>query len=123
MAVGIATNVVLVLGVLGLLVWPMFNDPRLFGLLFFFVCFAVGGARVSARRTRGRGRAAGDADQERVEGLAQRLCLLADVCVPKVKIEADRLPLSWTISVPWDTPKIHATTGLLDALAEPEPRP
>lgn len=119
MAVGIAINVLLVLGVLGLLVWPMFNDPRFFGLLFFVVCFAVGGARVSAR-TRRRGGRAGDAAHERVEGLVQRLCLLADLSMPKVRIEADRLPLSWTIALPWDTPKIHATTGLLDALPEPE---
>lgn len=120
MVAALVVNVVLICGVLALLLWPVLENPRLFGLLFFFLCFAAIGARASVRRTRRRGREAAGADLDRMEGLTQRLCLLADLPVPKVEVEADRLPLTWTVAVPWAAPRLHTTTGLLDVLPERE---
>jgi heat shock protein HtpX len=60
------------------------------------------------------------ADARRLRGATERLCAIADLEPPDTQVVGDRLPLSWTTSPPWGTPRIHVTTGMLDALPERE---
>src|SRR5215213_2418426 len=65
-------------------------------------------------------RAANEDDARRLRTATERLCAVADLEPPETQAVGDRLPLSWTTSPPWRTPRIHVTTGMLDALPERE---
>ena len=77
-----------------------------------------------ARRTAGSaamGSRPPDADDvQRLRAAVDRLCTIADLQPPKTKVVGDRLPLSWTSAPPWRDPRVHVTTGMLDALPERE---
>lgn len=59
-------------------------------------------------------------DEKRVRRVTERLCGVADLDPPDTNVVADRLPLSWTSAPPWRRPRIHLSTGMLDALPERE---
>ena len=65
-------------------------------------------------------RAPDEADARRLRTATERLCVIADLEPPDTQVVADRLPLSWTSAPPWRAPRIHVTTGMLDALPERE---
>jgi heat shock protein HtpX len=53
------------------------------------------------------------AEQHRLEPIVERLCMIAGLRRPAVRIEPDDAPLSWTTAFPSRVPKLHATTGLM----------
>ena len=46
--------------------------------------------------------------------LLDRLAAVADMPVPRLVVEGDDAPLSWTTARPWQRPTLHVTSGLLD---------
>jgi heat shock protein HtpX len=47
--------------------------------------------------------------------LLDRLATVADMPVPRLIVQADEAPLTWTTALPFRHPTLHVTTGLLDA--------
>lgn len=85
------------------------------------LAFAVEGFRVSRMRPRSsRARAATTADHERVQSAVDRLSVVAGVGRPTVRVEPDRVPLSWTTALPPSRAAIHVSTGMLDRLEDRE---
>src|SRR5918994_7701119 len=53
--------------------------------------------------------------ERKVRRLLDRLATVADTPVPRLVVQGDDAPLSWTTALPWKRPTLHVTTGLLDA--------
>ncbi len=56
--------------------------------------------------------AAGD----RVGPLVDRLCLIGGIEPPELEVECEDAPLTWTTDLPGRPPRLHVTTGLVEAL-------
>ncbi len=122
MAIVLLLDVALTLGLAaGLLVLTFLTDRgwafAAFGLFLAFV-----GARGVTRdvRARHRGRDVTAADRRRVAAAAERLCVVGDIDEPRVAVREHPVPQSWTVAVPWQTPRVFVTTGLLDLLDDRE---
>src|SRR4051812_49227613 len=99
-------------------VWlPLFSDRgyAVTAMLVLFALLGAAGATDTGRR-RHRGRDVRTRDRERVRRIAERLCVVGDIAEPRVSVRENPLPESWTVAVPWGTPRIFVTTGLLDLL-------
>ena len=52
--------------------------------------------------------------ERKVRRLLDRLAAMADIPVPRLVVEGDDAPLTWTTAWPRQRPTLHVTTGLLD---------
>src|SRR3954452_17010567 len=96
------------------LVWlTLFSDrgSAVTAMLALFALLGAAAATDTGRR-RHRGRDVTTRDRERVRRIAERLCVVGDVAEPRVSVRENPAPESWTVAVPWGTPRIFVTTGL-----------
>ena len=52
--------------------------------------------------------------ERKVRRLLDRLATVADMPVPRLVVQGEDAPLTWTTALPWKRPTLHVTTGLLD---------
>lgn len=115
MAVALLLNAVLLLALLAAAGW-LITIKDGYSVVLFFVGFALAGA-FAARRGHGRARPAPNR-VERAERMLERLCVVGDLPVPRLRCERGEEPLSWTTALPSHEPIIHVTQGLLEGLDE-----
>ena len=77
------------------------------------VGFALDGFFVRPDRRRP-ARPASHPRERKVRRLLDRLATVADMPVPRLVVQGEDAPLSWTTALPWQRPTLHVTTGLLD---------
>jgi heat shock protein HtpX len=61
----------------------------------------------------------GDGDEPELQGIVDRLCVVADLERPEMAVHEERQANSWIVDAPGRRPRLHVTRGLLDLL-EPE---
>ena len=71
---------------------------------------------VSARARADQPRALSREDAPELHAVVDRLCTLGDIPRPTLVLVDERQPNSWIIDTPGRRPRLHVTTGLLDAL-------
>jgi heat shock protein HtpX len=116
-----ALAVVLVLAVIGVVAfatWWLFTHH--FGVVSFFlvvILLVFVGAGLGAGRRQLRGDGTRDVVQEaRVGAILDRLCVMADVARPEVRVPGGMPPLSWTTQWPWGRATITVTALLAEEL-------
>jgi heat shock protein HtpX len=119
MAVALVLEAAVTVALAAGLVWVTLFADRGYVVAFAVAILALLGAVAATdtgRRRRHRGRDVKTRDRERVRRIAERLCVVGDIAEPRVAVRENPLPESWTVAVPWATPRIFVTTGLLDLL-------
>jgi heat shock protein HtpX len=117
MYVALALNAVLLLVLLAVAV-ALFTEPGGWAVVVMFVMFALAGV-AAGRQKRPKGRP-DPAHVERAERARSRLAIVADMPAPRVSVEPEAVPLSWTTAVPTGTPRVHVTTGAMERLGDAE---
>jgi heat shock protein HtpX len=117
MAVALALDVALLVGLLALVAWMLttYWGPV---VLVVLACLAAAGSAVGARRWRLYMLSSEQAAP--VARAVERLCLVADLDRPLIALIDDDAPLSWTTAVPGRRPRIHVTTGMTELLDDAE---
>jgi Zn-dependent protease with chaperone function len=87
-----------------------------------FVLLALAGA-TAGKRSRSRRRRRETQRGDRLARLVSRLCMTADMAEPAVELVADEAPLSWTTALPFRSPRVHVTTGMVACCAAASSRP
>lgn len=64
-------------------------------------------------------RVLGDGEEPELQGIVDRLCLVADLERPEIAVHEERQANSWIVDAPGRRPRLHVTRGLLELL-EPE---
>jgi Zn-dependent protease with chaperone function len=119
MAVALLLEAAVTVALAAGLVWVTLFVDRGYAVTFAVAIVALLGAVAATdtgRRRRHRGRDVTTRDRERVRRIAERLCAVGDIAAPRVAVRENPLSQSWTVAVPWGTPRIFVTTGLLDLL-------
>jgi heat shock protein HtpX len=121
MAVALLINALLVAAVVALIVLLLIQ-PKGWALLAFPAMFLLEGFFASRRKGEApaESRFAEPQDEERVRDLMHRLCAIADMEPPELKVEANRVSLSSTRALPFKRPRVSVTTGMLDILEDRE---
>ncbi len=105
----------------------------LLGLLFFLpatfqlgivIALTIGlvswVAAYSNRRGRYLGRALTEADDPELLGIVDRLCAIADIARPEVRLVEQRQPNSWVVQYRASSPRLYLTTALVALLSADE---
>jgi heat shock protein HtpX len=119
MALALAISLVLNLALIGGLAWFAITVEDGYSVVIVVAAFVVAGIALSSRSgARSGARAELEPSRERIEALVSRLSLSADVAPPRVEVEHNDAPLSWTTAGLLTRATIHATTGLSARLSE-----
>jgi len=84
------------------------------------LCLVVGLGKLAYDWRRSVGTSTAAAASPDLVALVARLCAVADISPPAVRIEWERQPNSWLVDVPGRPPRLHLTTGLLGLLDHDE---
>ena len=121
MLAALALSVALLAGLAAALLWLAIFVPSGWVVGGIVAAFVAEGVRVSRTRRVARGsRAPTEADERRVRAAVERLALVAGVPRPQVRVERERVPLSWTTALTRRRAAIHVTTGMVDRLGDRE---
>src|SRR5205085_1594356 len=106
---------VLALVALCVLLLPLKFVLALAGLTVFGLVRAV-----REQRRDSDARLLGPGEEPALQGIVDRLCVLADLARPEIAVDEERQPNSWIVDPPGRPPRLHVTRGLLELLEPAE---
>jgi heat shock protein HtpX len=123
MALAALVSLALLVAAVGLCTYIVVSEPDGRLLVAAMPALCIAGWISSWRRARRRSWRSLDPDPDDVERAGAqltRLAMLVDAATPRVAVDRNRAPLSWTTALPRRTPTVHVTTGLLARLDDRE---